>query len=36
MGVVLTIWNYFFKARPGKGNGLDLMDDYKARWGEVP
>jgi hypothetical protein len=28
MGVVLTIWNYFFKSRPDDNRKLDLVDGY--------
>ena len=32
MGVVLTVWNYFFKARADNTRKVDLVDGYQAQW----
>lgn len=32
MGVVLTVWNYFFKSRAGSSRQVDLVDGYEAAW----
>jgi hypothetical protein len=32
MGVVLTVWNYFFKPRSDDNRKLDLVDGYQDKW----